>query len=906
MKRLLIMWMLCMSILCAGCSRGKNSENVESGELLPEVLRGETFIYDELEHNAGNLLYTLKFTETGYKLYNDNGVGIISEGNVEVSENHSLIFDNGEEIFAGTYTGNAFESPKVSIDYNEKYMILEPDTESGEYIYLDYLGIYEGNSEDRSVILILDRWLEFYLYTDEMLIRGTYEVYSDGRIRMTTLENEVIEGTVTDLKEISFTLYMEVDAMNAGDIAFERAAAQASYSAEHAMGAYTLSFYDADVFAIHGVDGYVKAMGTVKKDGDEGTADYFPRMITNEMEKDDKFDVPFAYSEDLIVFPDSTYLLPRSGNIDDETGYASYWSAGTQLEFIKNAEKTNETEIVYESQSKSPSSVPIVNIFDAETRLLNQTMPSVGTAKPLVLLVDFPDQKRPRFITAEAIENAIFDVANETSLSAYYYRESYGNLTIDGTVLDWYRAEKNRTEYMSDKEIMEEALNYYIREKGLNLSDYDADQNGILDSLYVLWAGNMDDADHTWSSAYRSTWVNPPKEWETKVDGYIFVPGSTVWSSVPPLVCNVNSLTHETGHLLGLNDYYSYDTSDRKEAEAYTGGALEGGMGGMDMMDANIGNQNAFSKWLLGWLDPKVIEYEEIENLDSEENVYTLRPSNEYGDAIFVKLKPSDSLCTELFVIEAISPTQNASEFTRLKAPVVRIIHVEASLNEDNLAGNWRAYGFKYENSYTSTKFISILEADGKDEVLNYLPSSSGSKISYDIEDYFVEGDVITPNSYPNTNGYDVYGNATVYNGLKICIESIAEDGTAVISLGYEEQQDVLAIESVEPEAAVVPYVEGQMIRMPAGTTQITFTFDEAIKSVSDDKLANIKVLSGNAVIGDYEVLLDGNCLKIVFEQPLGPDTDYTVIIPQGILASAEDENKTNNYNSIFGFVTGE
>lgn len=200
----------------------------------------------------------------------------------------------------------------------------------------------------------------------------------------------------------------------------------------------------------------------------------------------------------------------------------------------------------------------------------------------------------------------------------------------------------------------------------------------------------------------------------------------------------MNSLTHETGHLLGLNDYYSYDTSNRKDdEEAYTGGALEGGLGGMDMMDANIGEQNAFSKWLLGWLEPEIITFEEISLLSEEEKVYTLHPSNEQGDALFIKLKEEDSMFTELLVIEVISQTMNARELTRLEEPVVRILHVDASLDEENLQGNWRGFGFKNENSYTSTKFISILEADGKDEALNYLPASAESKISYDVNDCF-------------------------------------------------------------------------------------------------------------------------------------------------------------------------
>lgn len=906
-KRLWMLYIGMLLLFCVGCTQ---KEEKSTGTLLPEILRNQTFIYDELETGEGNGLFTLMFTDTGYRLYQDQGIGVLAEGNVNAEADKTLVFESSDGTFEGQYTGSAFETPSVTIDFNGENRTMQPDTESGEYVYLAYLGIYEGKMKEQPVSLILDRWFEFYLYSGKTLIRGNYEIYADGQVKLTTLDGDVLNGSVLKDEDIGFVLDGKAEDLKLNQVSMTRAKAKASYQAEHAMGTYTLAFYEGNLFTIHGIDGYVKAMGSVIYDGENSRVTYFPREITDNVEADDKFTISFDYEEDVVLFPASTYLLPRSGNIDEETGYASYWSAGTALEFRRNAENGIQTEILYDVQEKDPTNVPIATLFGKEMRMLNQTMPSVGTAKPLVLLIEFPDYKRPRFITAKDIEYAIFDVENPESLSAYYYRESYGQLTIDGTVLDWYCTQKNRSEYATDKEIMEEAVNYY-RAQGLNLTDFDADGDGVLDSLYVLWAGNMDNSSNTWSGAYRSTWYHSPETWEVKADGYIFVPGSTVWSSVPPLVCNINSLTHETGHLLGLNDYYSYDTSERTdESIAYTGGALEGGMGGMDMMDANIGSQNAFSKWLLGWLEPEVIEYEQIEELRTGKKRYTLRPSNEYGDALFVKLKSSENLCTEMLVIEVIRPTQNASEFTRLKEPVVRILHVDASLNEEGMNGNWRGFGFKNDNSYTSTKFISILEADGQDDILNFYPQISGSKISYDVQDYFTEGDIISPNSYPNTNGYDAYGNATVYNGLSISIESIDDEGTAVISLEYEEKEESLSLLSVTPEPMIVPYEKDKMMLIPRDTKEMTWTFDEKIEFVDDEQIEKIQVLSSNQRLEkdseNFEVVLRDSELSIVFTEDLKPNTDYTVVIPQGVVKSSVYPNRINNFNSIFGFVTEE
>lgn len=916
-KRRVILAALFALVGCSGYVQVSGGERTAS-EVFPDVLKEQTFVYDELKGGEGNLLYTLEFTENGYRLYKDNGTGIVAEGNVSFFTDKSMVFDDQGELLEGSYTGSAFQAPSVTMNYDGRTMTFLPDTESGEYVYLSYLGVYEGLLQKKEAVLILECWKEFYLYVDERLIRGNYEIYEDGTIRFTTLENDVFEGAVEkgtgeifDIKDVSFSLDVTSEQLSAEDISFVYGTAEVSYEAEHAMGEYTLSRYGDKVFVIHGVDGFVKAMGimedaesTTDKDNSNltGTASYFPREVTNEAELDEDFQIAYTYTEDGVVFPDSTCLLPRSGNIDEETGYGSYWMAGTTLEFVKHAEWDEAAYIQYEVQDVTDKDVPLETAFANESGLLRQAMPSLGTAKPLVLLIEFPDYGRPRFITADAIERAIFDTADRDSLSAYYYRSSYGNLTIDGTVLDWYCMEKERDKYDSDKEIMREVIDYFINEKGLDLAEYDADQDGEVDSLYVLWAGNMGDSDGMWSSAYRSTWENSPEEWKTKINGYIFVPGVTAWSSVPPLVCNVNSLTHETGHLLGLNDYYSYDTSDRKDDEAaYTGGALEGGLGGMDMMDANIAEQNAFSKWLLGWLEPEVVEYEEIAELSGE--TYTIHPSNEQGEAIFINLKPSDSLFTELLVIEVVNSTMNAKDLTRLKEPAVRILHVDASLDKENLEGNWRSYGFQYDNSYTSTKFISILEADGKDEVLNFIPGLSGDKISYDVEDYFLAGDQVTPNTYPNTNGYDCYGNASIYNGLTIEVESISEDGEAVIRLGYEEQADTLKIIGITPNPVSVPYKTGELVKVPAGTTEIEVTFDREITGEAAE-LEQIKVLSGNQLQNDFEVCTEGNVLSVGFKEPLESNCDYTLIIPGGIIKSLENKEIINNYNTILGFLT--
>lgn len=893
-----IVFGLCMiAMLCfAGCGEDKKEEE---GDPVPQELAGQSFIYDELETGEGTALYTLRFTDREYYLYRDSGAGVLSSGGLEASSDGSLKFLGGG--FTGSYSGGVFEEKSITVEYDGRELYMVPATDTTEYVYLSYLGVYEGSLGDKSAVLILERWFEYYIYCDGHLYRGTYEIFADHTVRFTPYDGDEFTGTVEypdgaefDLGSVSFNLNMEIGGKKA-EGSFSLGEAESTYDAEHAMGAYTLSVYKDDVFTIRGVDGFVKCFGLLKEENGTGTADYFPRKITEEVENGESFDVSFIREGDTLYFPETTPLLPRSGNIDEGTGLAAYWNAGTKLEFIRRADTGKDLSDGIEFVSQPVDGAVSGGNFPDELKGLDQVMPSKGTAKPLVILVDFPDYHRPRHVTAETMEEAMFSLEDENSLAAYYYRSSYGNLVIDGTVLGWYRTERNRDEYGADTEIMAEVINYYI-DQGIDLAEYDGDGDGEIDSLYILWAGTLSSEGGIWNAAYRSTWGQSPEEWERSVTGYIFVPGTTVWSSVPPLVCNTNSLIHETGHLLGLNDYYSYDTSER---DGYTGGALEGGLGGMDMMDANIGDHNIFSKWLLGWAEPTVISYEDIKALDGQ--TYELRPSSLAGDGIFVKLKSSDDLYTELLVIEVVAPVGNASEYTRLTKPVVRIMHVDASVAENGMEGGWRGFGFACDNSYTTTKFISAVEADGEDEFLNFVPEN-GEKLSYSEEDYFAEGDVLTPDTYPNTNGYDGLGNASVATGLCIEVTEIREDGTAVIKLSYQEPGDTLQITGISPSPRAVPYAEGEENILPAGTDEIRFSYNMPV-AADAGSLDRIKVYSDQQELEGAAASVENGQLVISFENGTEAGRGYTVVIPQGVLSALDDAEIINNFNGIYGFA---
>ena len=409
---------------------------------LPDVLRGQSFIYDETEDGSGDGLYTLRFTDTGCLLHTDDG--IVYRGDVTANADKTLLFSGKNAPANGTYTGGAFEELSVTLTFGGRTLQFAKATETTEDVYLPYLGTFSGSVDGKDAVLILERWFEWYLYTDSALTRGTYEIFADGTIELSPQNGKTISGTLEQSPDVRISFKQH------GKTCFFTAAQPLeTYDAAHAMGTYTLSLYPAHAFTIRGVDGFLKAMGTLDMDGNSGTARYFPRAITGDAETD--YAVPISKNEDTFYFPQTTPLLPRSGNINAETGLGGYWNAGTKLEFIRTVSKTEALDV----QAVFPKTeVSGTHHLPQGDYGLRQVMPSLGTAKPLALLIDFPDFHHPRHVTAEGVQHALFSLEDANSLSAYYYLSSYGKLTIDGTVFGWYRTQQPRSAYDSDSEIM--------------------------------------------------------------------------------------------------------------------------------------------------------------------------------------------------------------------------------------------------------------------------------------------------------------------------------------------------------------------------------------------------------------------------------------------------------------------
>ena len=418
-------------------------------------------------------------------------------------------------------------------------------------------------------------------------------------------------------------------------------------------------------------------------------------------------------------------------------------------------------------------------------------MPTKGTVKVLVLLVDFPDYPHTTNQTVQDINAKFFDNGDSNqypyeSLRNYYQRSSYQQLSITGNVLGWHTAQNYRSYYANLGEegqgvdaLIKEAINNY-NNKGHDFTQYDTDNDGTIDAVYIKWTG----PDNGWSGfwwAYQ--WYFHDSNYT--VDGMHL--NSYVWSWYNNSnyddvsgVYNPKADIHETGHLLGLPDYYDYKT----------GVGPGGGIGDLDMMDNNWGDHNCFSKYLLEWLTPDYIT--------SGTKIKTLNPSGTSQDTVLLLPENTgDDTFSEYFMAQ-YRKRSNGNDPSDYPADGLLIWHVDATLDSSDS-------DFLYDNSYTSHKLLALEQADGLQEIENNNSANAG--------DYYLPPKVFNTSSSPNSNKYNGTVTKISVDNLSVPADTMSAiftgDGVPTLVNGVISGQIKLSPQQKNDLSGYTVFVEG-------------------------------------------------------------------------------------------------
>jgi M6 family metalloprotease-like protein len=344
--------------------------------------------------------------------------------------------------------------------------------------------------------------------------------------------------------------------------------------------------------------------------------------------------------------------------------------------------------------------------------------PTVGSPKVLVIPVEFSDvTANAKGYTITTLEKA-FNGANGTtdyrSVHEYYYTASYGKLDLDITVVgSWFKPKYNSTYYANktmdyygeevmcgDQMIMDEALAYLS--KSMDLSQFDSDNNTMIDAVVLITTLDVSNAsDFQWAYRYWNIY--------TDNDGYYYEydgvsANDYLWASYQFLheritassdsdytnKSGINTYTyiHEFGHILGADDYY--DT-------AY----VDSPMGGFDIMDGDMGDHNAFTKFNYGWLTSSRLV------VANNSVTLSLEDFSKNGDTVIIANNWDENLGVyqEYFIVVYYTNNGlNSGEYGYFDENGIVVYHVNASLYKDVSDGE-TYYDIYYNNTDPSDEY---------------------------------------------------------------------------------------------------------------------------------------------------------------------------------------------------------
>lgn len=455
----------------------------------------------------------------------------------------------------------------------------------------------------------------------------------------------------------------------------------------------------------------------------------------------------------------------------------------------------------------------------------------------------------------EDIRKVFFGEAEETmwhSLSSYYKEASYGKLRFNGLVAPWFDvytnintmkpvSAKEFADNSSASALAQNILSYYsddVMKKFAIFKDENGEQMFHSGKEFLKYFdsnndGCFDAIEMVYSAPYYATYKNSEGKdvaidndvfWAycggTSTEGDINKPRLSKWAfqsyytcfeggvfengSWRPWTCEEissgtakvdgHTIIHETGHALGLADYYDYDYKLNPIAS-------------VDMMAYNVGDHDSYSKSLLGWTDPVVV---------TGPTTVTVNSFTDTGDCIMVPYRGyfdnkdnqyTNTFFTEYLAIEYYTPTGvnvlDANQAYAGSYPTcpteagVKVYHVDSRLglydySSSATGGSSNGKFISYTNSIVGTNNSQIVTTGNsntgsrtvKNEdgsynwLIEYVPSDAKKTSNVQNENMFHEGDSF---------GYETYKdykfNSGNKFGFKFTIDKMTSDSVTITFL---------------------------------------------------------------------------------------------------------------------------
>lgn len=374
--------------------------------------------------------------------------------------------------------------------------------------------------------------------------------------------------------------------------------------------------------------------------------------------------------------------------------------------------------------------------------------PQTGTKKALVILVNFTDVGQEANHSPLYYDDLLFNsTAGASSMHNYYKEVSFNMTNITGMVAGsrWFSVSNNIKWYGEDytdidsNETHADPNNWYIfklakeaviaADPYVDYSQYDSDNDGEVDHLIIVHAGNGQESSgnstdiwsHKWSIY---VWTGVWNLGYMTGDG-VKVVSYTMQSESSPL----GTFAHEFGHDLGLPDLYDIDYSSF-------------GAGYWDIMASgswlNSGDTpshlSVWSRYFLGWMNPNKV------NRSSPDE--PINYSEAYDDAYMLLDNPGDTPGN----LNWTSSGNGTGEYFLIENR--RKTGYDAYLPGEGLL-IWHINESRGNNSNDILRLVDLEEADG----LNHLDTKMNYGDAFDP--WYSSAGGFYESSNPNSNLYN-------------------------------------------------------------------------------------------------------------------------------------------------------
>lgn len=288
----------------------------------------------------------------------------------------------------------------------------------------------------------------------------------------------------------------------------------------------------------------------------------------------------------------------------------------------------------------------------AAQRVGQLTDVATGDRKGLVILVNFKDKKMNAAHTREVFDDMMNKEGytgngNSGSVHDYFYKQSYGKFNLTFDVVGPVTVSRNMSYYGTNQDgeagydkyphiMVEEACELVADDPSVNWADYDWDNDGEVDQVFVIYAGYNEAqggaANTIWPHESNLSYYGYSKTFGGKTIN-IYGCSSELRNSSGNELDGIGTACHEFSHCLGLPDLY--DTGYGDNFGMYTWSLMDSGNYNNDSNTPAA--YTAYERMASGWLTPvELTEGCSVEGMkplvDSPEAyiIYNDKNNNEY------------------------------------------------------------------------------------------------------------------------------------------------------------------------------------------------------------------------------------------------------------------------------------